>query len=152
MAKVGWRGKAIYLLFALALVVGLFGGVTSVYAQTVTITTVPSPAEGQVGEASATIEFTADIQNASGLTPYTYTFTWNYDYKQNDEDTYHAGDAEENELLFDGELLDFTDADMDESYTKSYEFTIPGFYRVQVEVVDAVGDSQGSAFVEVVDS
>ena len=65
MAKVGWRSKAIYLLFALALVVGLFGGVTSVYAQAGVVLT----ANPEAGLASLDVDFTATV--TGGTEPYT---------------------------------------------------------------------------------
>jgi hypothetical protein len=47
MAKIGWRSRALYILFALALIVGLMGGLTSmVYAQGSVDITGASPDKG----------------------------------------------------------------------------------------------------------
>ncbi|MGB2856773.1 MAG: hypothetical protein WBC61_09065, partial [Dehalococcoidia bacterium] len=135
MTKVGWRSKAIYLLFALALVVGLFGGVTTVYAQSVALTATP-----EAGLAQLDVDFTATVTAGTG--PYTYTFDWMYQYKQQEWDPWCAPGAASTDfpMLFDG--ADITVAGPTSNPVCDYDekrFDVPGFYNVEVEVLDGSG-------------
>jgi len=76
-----------------------------------------------------TVDFTND---ASGTGTLTYDYYWNYEYKQQEGNTYES--YTQFPKLFAGE-----EKSLDAGPTPTHTFTVPGFYNVKVVVTDDVG-------------
>jgi hypothetical protein len=135
-----WHTKAIYLIVALVMTLGLvMVPATAGAAGNCTIDSVTANPDHCLTPLDS--DFTVDVTNTDGAS-YLYVFTWNYQYWQNEGEPVYSGDANEVARLFGGVLQTESVTTSSDPVTISHIFTVPGYYLVNVDVYDA-GDTPG---------